>query len=252
MKKRLFILFLIISLLLPLVPTAQAEEKDELKAAVAAQYDAYVSSLGTPNASASTSQMLNYALKGEGAFQYLTVEDPFTVAVLNSNLFTENVVQAVSEGIKYMQTHGMNQLYMAGNCTWYEKISHFSNSAYSDGENGTYAPENRITSSLASYDNRTAEHKIPFNACDNSMVEVVGGSRTRITIQRTAVTQNEVYCNIRIVVLDDFDFNGSDNAASHLGSWLDGFLIDTYSWETSAEFKIVVPNVCTHKTGNYR
>ena len=82
MKKRLFILFLIVSLLLPLVPAPARAAEDTLESEIRQQLTVYISTLGKPDATGAKNKLINHALYGKGKDLHMGESDVFTVAML--------------------------------------------------------------------------------------------------------------------------------------------------------------------------
>ena len=250
MKKRLFILFLIVSLLLPLVPAPARAAEDTLESEIRQQLTVYISTLGKPDATGAKNKLINHALYGKGKDLHMGESDVFTVAMLNSNLLQKDLAETLAKAILYAQSQKAEILYLGGSANWYDDNMSYSNAVYSEP---LVKPDNSANR-VATLNSRSAKSGLTLtpNACDTSMVDVVGGSSVRITIQRIDSTLDTVTFRVDLKVADDFDFDSGDNLSNQIGNILTGVLIETYSWDISAAFSFTVTNPCTHQSKNYR
>ncbi len=260
----------VVSLLSGAAPAAQAAQVS-LDSEIEQQVNAYIASLGKVNAGAARNKLMNHALFGKGAYLHMEATDVFTIGLLNSNLLRPNLTETLAEAVRYLQNRDLEVLYIGGGAAWYDNKMSFTTSVYSkplddaemdaenDAANSTDSGSEEDTENTAKKIVTLVSHslkngwKFSPNACDSAMVDVVGGSRVRITLRRTALTVDSITYHAELKVSDDFDFNGSQNSASDLGNWLVGSsFIDTYSWDAAADFSFTVTNPCAHKTSNYR
>ena len=252
--KRIFAFFLTIALLLPLaagaVPSAGAAE-DTWESEVHQQLNAYISSLGKPNASGARNRLINHALNGKGAYLSMGETDVFSVAILNTNLMQACLEDTLVEAVLYALYNKQDTLYIGGSTNWYDDRMAYGSGVYPEPvENEEIFHKDRI-STLCSQSTEKG-WTLNKNACDDVMVGVVGNAAVRITLKKTASTLESITWHVDLQIKDDFDFNSGFNASNLIGSLLTGSLIETYSWGVSAEFSFTVTNTCIHETGIYR
>ena len=264
MGKRYFALLVTMVMLLAMfgggIPVAQAAEENALEELVRQQYQDYLGSLGAPDSSAATSQMLNFAISGKGKTQHLDESDAFTVAMMNSALLQDVILTGIWDGTVYMQGRGLDFLSIAGGLSWYRSgCSQWSTLCPLEPDGSWLSEKRDMTMTYRPASNQVS---LSLNSCDQTMINLVGGARLTMTMQRTAIDMETVTYRIAVTVGDSFDFNNdyshsangdsTDALISKFGMLLSLGLVDTFAWDCHAEFLITVPNTCSHGTEDYR
>ena len=259
MKKRFFTLFLIMSLLLPLIPApARAAEADELKQVIAEQYDAYAASIAQPGADeAAIRQLLNHSLEHPGQYLEMDESDPLTASLFQSNLFREYFVETSSRALEIMEQEQLTRLLLGGgNLGWHDYALQYGARRYEYTDDLPLQDMDSHTSMIFGFTKRD----ISANAHDKAMILVVGGACCWLRYNELSKNLRSATYRVDVLVNDDFNFSGDysqsaadgyDISTSLLISMVGKLFLNEYSWATSVSFDLTVPNQCTHKTKDY-
>lgn len=254
--KRIIAFLMALMILVPHLPVPKAAANEvPLEGLITQQYDDFVYKLTGGSVKDATDRLVNHSIKGGGTLN-MGQNDTFTKALLSTNLFRADFIDAAATAITYMQSSGSDKVFMRGGVHWYNTRMRYYNTAYQDNENGNDSDDPAIGIS-ASYDywnGRTNEH-------DDSMILVVGSSHSRMTFRQIEATADAVTYSVLVRIYDTFDFSGADYSGSstslaQLITWL-GFLLSfgllsEFDWTATAELTLTVPNSCTHSSANYR
>jgi len=248
MRKRILSLLLAVLMMASLLPiSALAAERDEMKALVAAQYDAYLASLPAPSATDTAMQLANHS----GGAYYLDASSDFGAGLLRSRMMRSCFIDGVAAVLQNPSFLTENNLCIRGTMFWYDHKLAYGNSLYAaDGE--------KLIASLPDAD--ASPYTAGINSYDEAMILVVGNCLHRITLHRTSVTDKEVRYKVELEISDRFDFNVANYEASDaylaelltlLGKLMSFGLLSQFDWTVTAELELTVPNLCSHESGNY-
>ena len=107
-KSIALLLSLIISALLPF--TAAATEEDRLRTAVTKEYDAFTASIAQPNAhNNAVARLVRYSLQRPTEDLVMDETDAFTASMLNSVLFRNYMIDALTAGLQIMKNENEAQ-----------------------------------------------------------------------------------------------------------------------------------------------
>ena len=265
MGKRYFALLLVAVMLLPLftglLPTVEAVETDELKQAIAEQYDAFAASIYQSNAhNAAVKQLLNHSIDHPGQFLEMDESDPFTASLFQSALFREYVIETSTKAVEIMHSEQEDRLIIGGAyVSWHDFALEYGARVfdYTDGE----LPE--VAWSGYSQVIPNTIYTGPSNQNDKAMILVVGSARGWLRFNQTSVDAEQITYRVEVTLKDDFDFSGEYSAATAKGfdtstsmllTLVGRLFLNEYSWSASASFDLTVPNLCSHdkQTENYR
>ena len=268
MKSRLtWLLSLLIAvcILLPqisiCVSVSASEQTETMQEAIVRQYDAFAASLNRADIDKDAiRQMLNHAITGRGKHLTLDENAALTGCIMNSNTYKAFMHEALVASIEYMQEARETKLLMGGGVGWHDFACTYSASHYAYNDTKDISDDERIATFV-----KSTQYTGSVNGNDKALMLVVGHSRNRIRITQTKLAVDTISYHIQIYAEDEFDFNSDYSSAddkgydtslckliNKVGKLLDYGLLDTYSWEISADFDIVVQNKCPHEGGNYR
>lgn len=218
--------------------TAQAAttENEALKAEIKRQLDTYADTVDVEDAgSEATSILLDHAMNGNGEDLIAEAGHPLNAAVLNSASYSVGFSRAVA---KYMM-EGVDSVYLVGGHSWYtSKVPQYS-----------YKPEGSTKYTVSGKFNGE------LNDYDKALAPVVGGTRSRIYLQKANVTDRETTYYALIMMFDDFDAANSDydhwkdsvaapqEILTMLAKLLEkGGVIEPFRWYTYAILPLTIPN----------
>ena len=255
MAKRILPLLLLLVLLLPLLTGAVQAigTAVDLEPYVREQYELLAQSMDRVGADETALwAMVNHALYGRGRDLAFGNNNAMTAVMLNSEMYKETVIEALTAAIERMQTFGLDEMILKGNAGWYDyQLRHYLTDYGSDGlAHDGILHESNFTGTL--------------NDNDVAMILVVGSASSRIGLKKVSVTEERVTYDVNFYLADGFDFDntyedmedlGYDvtlaEALTQVGKLLAIGLIDEYQWYVDATFRITVPNTCDHHGANY-
>lgn len=257
MRKIIPFLLTVFLAVMPMVGRACAAESETvLAASIREQFEAYADSIEQTGADDKAIDVfLDHAWSGKDiiADEY----DAITAVVLNSQLYTEAFVDAVTAAIQRMNDTETTDKFLRGGTSWYEHRMSYSYQNYEDNENGD-EEDDRALGGVAmnkGYTGATNRH-------DDTLMLLAGGTSCRITLRRQSITVDQIVYRVELEVRDTFDFDGDYNTAADKGYDTSKAKLLTvlgqlmgmqeFQWRVKTQFELAVPNTCDHMLKNYR
>lgn len=253
-KRKFLGLLICFSLALGLVPAMPAEAADDpIYSAISEQYEAYVRAIGSADASDGANVLYRHAIRGNGKYLSLGSDSAFTKGMLRANVARMAFTEAISAAAEYMLVNNYRTLGMAGTNANYSYDTSFDIHIY-ESTDEAYISDRNNALILNFVRGKNPIPGFKANEYDQMLRDVVGASLLRVFLERISVNKDNLHLKVTLKMMDDFDFNGSQNSSASLGGWLDGKFIDSYSWESTVSFELTVPNTCSHyeESGVYR
>ena len=254
MTKRILILCMAVAMLLCAVPVgvcdasaAQATTEDALRATVEEQIRAFAKSINKTNADDSAASALaKHGLTGGGKKLSVGKTHALTATLMNAELSLATIIQGCVVGVEAMRKLHISSAFGDAGCYFGKSSMYYYQAAlyHSGSAEGVGSDLIQIS--------KVITHNGPTNAYDSSLVWMVGSTEIHIYISRGTVTSDTVVYNVKVVFVDDFDFNTNDGSVPReIASMLGSIFFKEFKWNATAEFSLTLPNDCTHLSPDY-
>ena len=261
--KRILSALLALTLVLGLLPgwaaPAEAAPADDLEALIRDQVIAFADSVAQSNSHEEAAMALaNHAITKKGAALQAGKNHPLTACLYSSNLLRVSLPHMLVTLVQTMQQMDLSTAWGKSGCSWYSYGHTYYCHCYPSRDD---ASERYLSNASSSSRYGSGGYPGPFNAQDETLLWMAGGTYMDIDLHQSAVSAEKVSYKVKIRIYDRFDFNGEysnvkgdatfEKVLTLLGSALGKLMFQEFDWSSTAEFTLTVPNPCAHGSGNY-
>ena len=179
-----------------------------------------------------------HGITGGGETLKMGADHSLTATLFNSNAGLATLVRGCEQAVQYMHQHKLSCIFVDGGCCWYSDATYYTDTLYD--------PITGECLKRPDYIYLTD----PLNNYDQSLLWMAGTTQIHQTITRKDVTADTITYDVAVSIVDRFDFDHSTSAPAKIMSILGSILFRGFDWETTVTFSLIVPNTCTHCSGN--
>ncbi|MBQ7875181.1 MAG: hypothetical protein IJ306_08520 [Oscillospiraceae bacterium] len=244
-----------------IVFAAESEEQN-LEEIIKPQIEAFAKSIDQKDADGAAADALAmHGMFKNGKDLRVGESHALTATLVNSELMKAYLTEACVEMIKTTKQLKVKDVYNLNICDWNMQKNYcyifyiydydFKPEKVKETEYLDYLDTTDYVEKFHS--SKSPNFPKSFNQYDESLEWIAGGINANIHIKLNKVYSDKIIYNVEVISKDRFDFDTSKNSGFiGLISGIGALLFEEFTWYSTVDFEIEIPNDCEHSFGEWK